>query len=942
MVVAEALESEGAGSPRPAEDTTEVIAEEDVEEDVEASGEVKDDAAPVDDLAVPESESREYRSPELPIPLLLRTPILGSPHNGHGADEAEAALSEPSASDEDEDMEQEEPTPTLPDPYEAPPDATSITPSVPLHIALPDEQPTPSLVVEPPAEAPTLPTVIPVDSTREETPVRFPKPDEELPEAPIPLEADLVPLMADRASSLSPSVVAQPPGTAEELEMAAETSASAEVDDEIPEQSNVTQPEDNKAEESASVEPTIQAPVEEPVEAPVQEQQPWEATPTEEPAEATPQPTPDEVPQGRLRHLHSGLGGSTIFQEPQRPAPRAHSPSRPSLPPAEPPVTRSHCFYRKLHLFDHGLSATVLVPQCTTFEVEKLEEERSEDRGEATAEEENKASAFAMTDETPRVHPRLVHKLHRIVGSSIFDEGHCFLLEADENSLTESVGPFAQPIKADEVAAGEGPAAEDSARPQARASVQSAQDAGPEGGEPKVETPAATPKRRGRRSRLPVEAEEATEAAPEEGEMETPARSTRKSKKTPASRLEPPAETLSPLQSPRRLSRRATRSTSRVTDEASVQGEPAEDTDTPARNTRSHARAVSDAGTAEREGTPVAITVSTEPTKSQSPTKARRTPRGSHARISSTSKEPSPPLSPMKRKAPASPAKRVTRRSLAAAREDDPYRPDEEDMGEGSEGSASAVVSEAEAEVETKSASRRRSKAKAAKLPSSATVPDEADEAHETSTAGPATAPTAEPAEDVEKEAGATTNVTSADDTPARNTRRATRRSLATAADEAPYRPNPEDEASSELSEALEAQAEQATEGKSISQEPEVAEPAPSSPATPAKTTRKRKARLSTSPVKRSVPVDEVNIDVDVAPAPDVEEEWNGIQTRSAKRRALGEKDKPVLPSTVEEGSGVEVKVQTQTEDKPEVEAEAEAEQSRSSRKRSWWPFGKR
>lgn len=169
-------------------------------------------------------------------------------------------------------------------------------------------------------------------------------------------------------------------------------------------------------------------------------------------ADAAPAPerTPEYMP---LRH-HHGRGrpeatSPTLLRIPQQaPRPiRAVSPS-----PIEPPVTRSNCGYRKLLLADGDYSATVLVPQCTLGDSEKLEEECAVQLGPPTPAEERLAQSTMPP--VRQLHPALHTKLSRITGTTLLqpyssdmspardrtassesERWHVFILEASEGSI---------------------------------------------------------------------------------------------------------------------------------------------------------------------------------------------------------------------------------------------------------------------------------------------------------------------------------------------------------------------------------------------------------------------------------------------------------------------------------------------------------------------------
>jgi hypothetical protein len=86
------------------------------------------------------------------------------------------------------------------------------------------------------------------------------------------------------------------------------------------------------------------------------------------------------------------------------------------------------------------MSAVVLVPQCTLADHALLEEEHAEDRGEPTRSEEAEARHQPISESHLRLHLALTARLHRIVGSGIFDEeGKTYLLQANDAALLPDV-----------------------------------------------------------------------------------------------------------------------------------------------------------------------------------------------------------------------------------------------------------------------------------------------------------------------------------------------------------------------------------------------------------------------------------------------------------------------------------------------------------------------
>lgn len=507
---------------------------------------------------------------------------------------------EPDSVEEDAPRE-ETPTP-LPDPHVAPPDSDTAAPDVP-HLSINADTPNPSIVVEPPTE--TL-TPIGLQSgfpSREDTPQVLPDPHE--PASDTDRDEPDVPLMAERAGTLSPSVEAQATGDIAEGEVDPEVTVS--LDDDAQSDKTDTSPD-------------------------------------------RPPPTPNPMAESsRMLHHHGPQHEGHAHAQRQTRSSAKDSTS------SQPPVTRSHCFYRKLRLQgEGGLSAEVLVPQCTLFEYERLESENSKDLGEATEAEEKEANGQAITENSPLLHPHLVLKLHRIVGNSIFDEGHCFLLSADSGSLESAVKP-----------------------------------------EEIYQTPG-----KHARKRLSSELDE------ERGSSQAPTstRQTRHSKRLSVSRELAPAPTAStPSKSPRRAAKRMTRSTSQVTDDGVNEVETIE---SPVKGSRKGRRSTS--VTAEqsitsiqeeeddqnRDETPVAVVVETKPTSKDRRKSLRNvTATDSGTQEGEGNQEEEEAASTPKRKAGRKSVAKTT--TTKVTKDDDPYRPTEGDTAgetEGEEEGDEAVI----------------------------------------------------------------------------------------------------------------------------------------------------------------------------------------------------------------------------------------------------------
>jgi hypothetical protein len=144
-----------------------------------------------------------------------------------------------------------------------------------------------------------------------------------------------------------------------------------------------------------------------------------------------------------LRHHHGHGPRQTSVPAPSTRVTRRHTRQSSAAADAlSPPVTRQNCHYRKLYMIEGDMSAVVLVPQCTLTDHDKLEEEHSEDRGDATPSDEAEARHQPICEATPRLQTVLTAKLHRIVGSDIFDEAQkTYLLHASDAALLHDTEP---------------------------------------------------------------------------------------------------------------------------------------------------------------------------------------------------------------------------------------------------------------------------------------------------------------------------------------------------------------------------------------------------------------------------------------------------------------------------------------------------------------------
>lgn len=154
-----------------------------------------------------------------------------------------------------------------------------------------------------------------------------------------------------------------------------------------------------------------------------------------------------------LRH-HHGATRPEPTPPPELRLPHRRTRSSSTAPAASIrlPVTRSHCGYCKLQITDGDYSATVLVPQCTIGDAEKLEEESAVQLGPPTPAEERLAQNNMPS--VGQLHPVLHTKLSRITGPAMLqpystdmspardknasadaERWHVFILEASDGSI---------------------------------------------------------------------------------------------------------------------------------------------------------------------------------------------------------------------------------------------------------------------------------------------------------------------------------------------------------------------------------------------------------------------------------------------------------------------------------------------------------------------------
>ena len=376
---------------------------------------VVDTTSPAESASPPAHNALGRRLPDMPDPYLpppdsmLPDPISTEDNEPNYHLVPSLVVEPPNDPPEPESVgeffERAETPPALPDPHSEPPDST--TPA-PILLETRDLTPTPSLIVEVPNDMPAVPlsTTISRESTvvpREETPIRMPDPHSAPPDAERIMPE--IPHGIKSSSPASASIVAEhpeePAGSVSQIES---TKLAAEVDPKALAHRNEADRDSNEAYNYLNE------------------------------AGTDSNANESEPITSRLRHRHG------LLDRPRTPSPPSkreiRSQARQSTSPGlTPPVTRSHCFYRKLRISDEDSTAVILIPQCTLAEARRLDEGDWEDAGEPTAREEEEARPRALTDSHPLIHPALAIKLHRIVGKNIFDEGHCFLLRDSSTSL---------------------------------------------------------------------------------------------------------------------------------------------------------------------------------------------------------------------------------------------------------------------------------------------------------------------------------------------------------------------------------------------------------------------------------------------------------------------------------------------------------------------------
>jgi len=291
-----------------------------------------------------------------------------------------------------------------------------------------------------PGEAP-LEEMSGVADLQEEEGVLFPESGDAAPDTLIPSPLDVrrdLPLETE-GSEIAPSLIVEPPsepatgppsltGTDEETNLLDIPGIVVEQEEEdetdVPTSSNIDIP-------SAPLRATT----------PINEAGSSSLRATTPSNEAGPSETQHIRFASPLRHHHGHVPRHTSVPPPATRVTRRHTrQSSAAIDAISPPVTRQNCHYRKLYMAEGDMTATVLVPQCTLTDHEKLREEHSEDRGDATPADEAGARHQPICEATPRLQTVLTAKLHRIVGSDIFDEAQkTYLLSASDAALLPQI-----------------------------------------------------------------------------------------------------------------------------------------------------------------------------------------------------------------------------------------------------------------------------------------------------------------------------------------------------------------------------------------------------------------------------------------------------------------------------------------------------------------------
>lgn len=296
--------------------------------------------------------------------------------------------------------------PVLPDPHAAPPDTTQTAPIFSPRLS--GIIPTPSLIVEPPTDMPIAATSIVASRLESSTPmtkthIAPPGAERIIPESPHGVESTSSPsgpILVHSAEDRNRTEV-QRESVGVSLETETGTPHARPISDNLPTTAN-----------DLSTGPMALLDIDEPL---------------------------FQTQASRLRHHHGALG-QDVRPSLDKIESKIRSHTRRSTSPVpSPPVTRSHCTYRKLRISDEELVATILVPHCTLADAERLREGEWEDAGDPSTDEERDAKPHALTYQRPLIHPRLAAKLHRIVGKNIFDEGHCFLSHASDGASAQDV-----------------------------------------------------------------------------------------------------------------------------------------------------------------------------------------------------------------------------------------------------------------------------------------------------------------------------------------------------------------------------------------------------------------------------------------------------------------------------------------------------------------------
>jgi hypothetical protein len=379
------------------------------------------------DLPDPQAPIPDSHLPQPLAPHITRPAIERSPSTFVNVQEVDIML-DPGPNDDREDTPVE-----FPEHDQPAPQTDLIGPIEPEDLSPRDEPRSVSMEALAPGEAPLEEMIMTGTGTgtansREESPVLFPGPGEAAPNtynpSPLDVRRDL-PLDIDVGSDIAPSLNVEPPSEP----MTGPPSLTGSGGEEVqPNLLGLPDMVDDQEEESDAV-PTSSS-IDVPS-APLRA-----ATPDNEDTAG-----PSNIDNTRflspLRHHHGRGPRQASVPPPATRATRRHTrQSSHAVEALTPPVTRQNCHYRKLYIVQDDMSAVVLVPQCTLTDHDKMQEEHAEDRGDATPADEAQARQQPICETTPRLQLALTAKLHRIVGSDIFDEAQkTYLLQASQAAL---------------------------------------------------------------------------------------------------------------------------------------------------------------------------------------------------------------------------------------------------------------------------------------------------------------------------------------------------------------------------------------------------------------------------------------------------------------------------------------------------------------------------